>query len=416
MQVTAQQWLVVLLAAPNVTLAQAAAGSGIGADAEARANQYLGIIATASALPVLLVSVYGGMVADRYPKRGVILVTQACQMLLAFALAGLLFGGHVAVWHVVLLAGLAGLVNAFDVPARQAFVVEMVGKEDLGNAIALNSGIFNAARTVGPALAGVLIAVLSRLGTTTALAQCFLLNGLSFLAVIAGLLAMHGGGIATRATAPAAEGRLRPREQIAEVVRYLRTHRAALLLVLLVATTSVLSVPYFVLLPSLARFTLGVDARGFGLLLSCQGIGATIGALSVASRGEAASRGRVLCAASVGFSALLLLLALSRSYPVSCVLVGLIGFGTISFLATANGLLQTSVPDGLRGRMMAVYAMILMGMTPVGSLWAGWVARWGGAPLAIGLGAALSLAAALFVTLRYPAFRQMGQALPERLG
>jgi MFS family permease len=218
--------------------------------------------------------------------------------------------------------------------------------------------------------------------------------------------------------APTASGHppTSPRQQAGEVVRYLRERRAALLLVLLVATTSVLVVPFFVLLPSLARFTLHADARAFGFLMSCQGVGALAGALTVASRGEDARRGRVLCGASLGFSLLLLALALNRSYVVACLLVLLIGFALISFLSTANALLQTSVPDNLRGRMMGVYSTILMGLTPVGALWAGAVARTaGGAPLAIGIGGGLCFAAAAWVTLGYPAFRRMGRTLPERL-
>jgi MFS family permease len=213
MQNTAQGWLVVLLAAPaGATLAQAAAAAAWAA-AEARANQYLSLIATAGALPVLLGSFVGGMIADRYAKRRVVVLTQTCAMTLAFGMSALVFGGHVQVWHVVVAATFSGIINAFDVPSRQAFVVEMVGKRDLGNAIALNSGIFNAARAVGPAAAGLLIGALaSRFGEASALAQCFFWNGVSFLAVIVSLLRMRGMG-----EAPTASGHppASPRQQAA---------------------------------------------------------------------------------------------------------------------------------------------------------------------------------------------------------
>lgn len=398
MQNTAQGWLVVWLAT----------GAGA-ADSEATANLYLGVISAAGSLPVLFGALYGGIIADRCSKRAIIVLTQAAQMVLALSMAALILLGQVQVWHVILLASLNGVVNAFDIPARQAFVVEMVGKEDLPNAIALNSSIFNAARAFGPAAAGLLIAALRGFGEQAALGQCFLYNGLSFAAVIVSLLLMRGDFRARGSSAGS------PLEQAREVVAYLKAHQGTRVLITLVAVFSVFVVPYFILLPSLAKFRLGVDARGFGFLMSCQGFGALCGALTMATLSEYHAKGRVLSRASMAFPALLVLLSLSRSYAVSCLLVALIGFSLISFLSTANATLQTSTPDHLRGRMMGIYSLLLMGMTPVGSLWAGIVAKGAGAPTAIAVGAIVTGLAALFTMLRYPRFRRMGRTLPPHL-
>ena len=409
LQKTAEGWLVVLLATPGATLAQAASGKTGDAHAEAVANGYLSLIAIANSLPILFGSLYGGVLADRYSKRTIIIWTQAAQMVLMFGLSALIYFGHIQIWHVVLLALLVGITNIFDIPARQAFVVEMVGKPDGANAIALNSSIFNAARAFGPAAAGLLIAALSHTSQQAALAQCFFINAVSYLAVLTGLVAMRGD------FEPKGASRESPLNQVKEVVAYLQENRAVLLLVGLVATFSICVAPYFVLLPSLARFTLHTNAQTFGLLLSCQGGGALVGALLIATLSEYRHKGRILVGASVVYPVLLLLLALNRDYGAACVLVTLAGFFAICFLATANALLQTTAPDNFRGRIMGVYSLILIGLTPVGSLWAGAVASRGGAPLAIGIGACGMGAVALFSAIRYPRLRRAKERLPHRL-
>ena len=408
MQNTAQGWLVVLLALPGSTLAQAAGKSGAGGG-EAQANLYLSLIATASSLPILFGSIFGGVIADRYSKRTIIICAQSVQGVLALALAGLIFYGHVQIWHVVLLALLLGVTNIFDIPARQAFVVEMVGKSDLANAIALNSSIFNAARAFGPAAAGLLIAALHNKSESVALADCFFFNGVSYIAVIVGLLLMRGdfGPKGTSANPPL--------EQVKEVMAYLYANRPALLLIGLVATFSICIAPYFVLLPSLARFALHTDAKQFGLLLSCQGAGALLGALTIATLSEYPRKGRILVASSIVYPFLLVLLAFNTHFIWACVLVVLAGFVAITFLATANALIQTSAPDALRGRIMGVYSLILMGLTPIGSLWAGGVAKWAGAPLAIAIGAGAMGIITLYSAVRYPRLAKATQVLPERL-
>lgn len=407
MQNTAQGWLVVLLASPGVTLAQAATGKHAGS--EAQANVYLGMIATAGSLPVLLGALYGGVIADRYPKRTIIILAQAAQGLLALAMTALILYGHIQIWHVVVLAALLGVSNVFDIPARQSFVVEMVGREDLPNAIALNSSIFNAARAFGPAAAGLLIAALHGKSEENALAQCFLWNGLSYIAVIAGLFLMRGDFGVVRS------GNDSPIVQVREVLGYLREKRPALLLVGLVAVFSICVAPYFVLMPSFAKFTLDMDARAYGILLSCQGLGALLGALTVATLSENPRKGQILSMAALSFPVLLVLLSFTRSYPTVYALVIATGFMIICFLATANTLLQTSVPDELRGRVMGVYSVILMGLTPVGSLWSTGVARMTSAPMTIAIGALVTGLVMVTAFTRYPRFRRMERMLPEHL-
>lgn len=409
MQNTAQNWLVVLLATGiGTTLTQAAQGAG-NSQAEAHANQYLGIISAANSLPVLFGALYGGLIADRYSKRTIVLWTQMVQGLLALGLGLLVWRGHVQVWHVAVFALLLGVTNVFDVPARQAFVVDMVGKRDLANAIALNSSLFNAARAFGPALAGILLSILHRHAPLDALARCFFVNAASYVAVIIGLLMMRGDFSAK--TVPAAS----PLDAMREVLAYLQNRRPALLLFVLVAVFSLCAVPYFILLASFAHFTLGLDAQKFGLLMSSQGIGALAGALTVATLSEYNHKGRLITLASIVFPALLILLSFTRSFSIACALTAALGYAMICFLATANSLLQTSTPDDLRGRVMGLYSLILMGLTPIGSLWAGAVAKAAGAATAIAVGGLLIGIAGIVVALRYPRFRNMGQTLPESL-
>jgi len=407
MQDTARQWLIVLLAAPGATLVQAAQRDSAAAQ---QANLYLGMVATAASLPMLFGALYGGIVADRYPKRSIILWAQAAQMVLAFTFAWLTLSGHIQIWQVLTLALLFGVTTVFDVPARQSFLVEMVGKEDLPNAIALQSSIFNGARVVGPALTGILLGLLTGGDGVRALGWCFAANGVSYLFVITGLLMMRGDfsrqGAGTAAS---------PLEAIREVANFLKAYRPAFLLFCLVTAFSLFMAPDFVLLPSLARFTLGADVRGYGLLLSCRGAGALIGALTMATLSTYPRKGRILMAAALTFPVLEILLALNRSLTVACILGAMIGFAVIAFLATANSLLQASSPDALRGRVMSIYSLILMGLTPVGSLWTGAVAKTAGAPAAIAAGGILMGLVALFTVFRYPALRRAGLSLPERL-
>ncbi len=420
MQNTAQGWLVVLLATPGALSLAQASGGGVGADAEARAAWYLSLIATANSLPVLLGSLYGGLIADRYSKRRIVIWAQIAQGILALLLGLLVLRGNIQVWHVVGFALLFGVTNVFDIPARQAFVIEMVGKRDLSNAVALNSSLFNGARAFGPAFAGLLLGALSGRGPVEALGLCFLFNAVSFGAVIWGLFRMQTDS----PPAPVTDTRPSVLSATRETFAYLNENYPLRLVIIWVAVFSLFSAAYWILLPSLARFTLGADARRFGFLMSCQGVGALIGALTVATLSESPRKGPLFIVASLTFPVLLIALSQvgrvhvlgpNHAYIAACVLVALTGYAMICFLATANGLVQSTTPDHLRGRIMGLYSLLLMGLTPLGSLWSGIIANRGGTPAAIAVGGVAIGLFALFVVVRYPAMRGMKHTLPASL-
>lgn len=342
----------------------------------------LGIVGFAAQIPTFLVAPWGGAAADRFPRRSILLATQTASMALALALAALTLTGAVRVTHVLVLATLLGVVNAFDLPTRQAFVIELVGREDLVNAIALNSSLFNGARAIGPAIAGVLVA---RYGE----GWCFLINGASYLAVLGGLLAIR-----PRAPArPGPEG-----STLARIVagwRYAASVRPVRALLLLVGVVSLTGVPYAVLMPIFADRVLGGGAAALGLLMACSGAGALAGALTLASRRGVAGLGRWVATSAAGFGAALLLFSLSRTLWLSAALLVPAGFFLVSQMASSNTLLQSVVPERFRGRVMSLYTMMFMGMMPFGALAAGTAAgRWG-APLTVAAGGAVALAAAL---------------------
>ncbi|PYP35195.1 MAG: MFS transporter [Gemmatimonadetes bacterium] len=344
---------------------------------------------------VLLFTLYAGVVVDRVDKRQLIVWTQALQMLEALALAALVWTGRVTTWQVMLLAVLFGIVNAFDIPGRQAFIVELVRRDDLMTAIALNSSMFNAARIVGPAVAGVLIGA-------AGVGMCFFLNGVSYLAVIAGLLAMRLPPFVrhpVRATAW---------QGLAEAVRFIRGDARVMALVVLVAVFSVLGFPFLVLMPVVARDVLHTDARGYGLLMAAVGVGAMLGALALAIAGRRVHKGRALLGGGAAFGALLILFAAVRSFGLALALLALDGCAMIVTTALANTLLQTLVPDDLRGRVMAFYAFVFVGMAPLGAFQAGLVAEHAGAPFATALGGAGCLVAAAAAAWRVGELRRMG--------
>jgi len=291
------------------------------------------------------------------------------------------------------LAVFFGVVNAFDIPARQAFIVELVGKDDLMNAIALNSSIFNAARIVGPAVAGVLIGA-AGVGT------CFFLNGVSYIAVIAGLLAMRLPPFLPNAL-PTSAG-----EGVRRALAFIRGDARVSALVVLVAVFSVLGFPFIVLMPVVARDVLHTDARGYGLLMAAVGVGAMLGALGLAVRGRRVRKGAALLDGGAAFGVLLMLVAAARSVGVALVLLSLAGCAMIVTTALANTMLQTLVPDELRGRVMAFYAFVFVGMAPFGAFQAGLVAEHTGAPVAIVVGGAGCLIAAAIAAWRVPELRR----------
>lgn len=351
-----------------------------------RSKFLLGSVAAVGSAPMLLFSMWGGSIADRHPKRTVVLFTQTAMMTLAFVFAALVWSGRVQPWHILVLAALGGVAMAFDMPARQAFVVEMTSREDLMNALSLNSSIFNGARVIGPSVAGFLMA-------QAGMAMCFFLNGLSFLAVIAGLLLMR-----LPKFTPPAEPESTWQHALDGLYYAAKSRRVRTLLILLMIV-GVFGWSYAVLMPAFASDVLHVGERGYGLLLSANGVGALLGALTVATFGNRVNR-RVLIFGGLGlFSAMLLLLALGHNYylALGCLAVG--GWGMLLFLATANTLIQTSVPDGMRGRVMGIWALVFGGMMPVGGITAGTLSHYLGVQWTIAAGA-LMCAAAAFVTWR----------------
>ena len=355
----------------------------------------LGLMGTVGSLPMLFFSLAGGAVADRVEKRRIVLATQTAAMILAFVLAALTAGGWVRVWHIAVLAALGGTVMAFDMPARQAFVVDLVGKPGLMNAIALNSSIFSGARIIGPAIAGVLVA---RFGT----AWCFFINGLSFLAVIFGLLMMR---FPPRERPKRTSGML---EDAIGGLRYLRTNQTVLGLAAMLGVFAIFGWSYNVLLPVFARDILHSGARGYGYLLTSTGIGALIGALLVASLTDYPRRDRIIFGGGLLFSVALVGFALSRSLLLSTCLLAAVGLGQIAVMSSANTTIQISVPDEVRGRIMGIWALVFAGSAPLGSFQAGTIAQYLSAPVAVLIGAgitALSTVAAIIGLRRIRARR-----------
>lgn len=352
----------------------------------------LGLAGFANQFPVFLMAPLGGAVADRLDRRRLLVATQAASSALALGLAALTLSGQVAVWHVFCLAALLGVVNGFDLPARQAFTVELVGREDLPNAIALNSSAFNAARLVGPAVAGVLVAAAGE-------GWCFLINGLSYATVLAALLAMR----LTPLERPLHTGSLLT--HITDGVRFVRGHVAIRSLLLLLGMVSLAGMPYAVLMPVFADRILGGGAAGLGILMSCAGGGALAGALVLAARPSPRGLGAWVPRAAFGFGLGLLAFSQSRSFWLSGLLLVPTGFAMMVQMASSNTLLQLLVPDALRGRVMSLYSMMFMGMAPLGALLAGALAGLIGAPGTVGAGGLLCMLAALWYRRRLPQIR-----------
>ena len=365
----------------------------------------LGLVGFCGQIPSLFVAPLAGVWADRWNRHRMIVATQALSMLQALLLAGLVLGGVVQVWHVLGLSLFLGVVNAFDVPARQSFLVEMVGgREDLANAIALNSSTFNAARLVGPSVAGVLIAVAGE-------GVVFLVNGVSYVAVIAALLAMRVPA-RPRPSGPFAPAWLNLREGVTYVTRFAPV-RAILLLVSLV---SLAGAPYAVLMPVFAADVLHGDAHTLGFLVGSIGVGALCGALLLASRQTVRGLGRYIVVAVAGFGVALVGFSLSRSLWLSLVLVFFTGFGLMVHMAASNTILQTVVDDDKRGRVMSFYAASFQGTMPVGSLLAGGLAGLVGAPRTLQLGGVACVLGALAFARALPGIRAQVRPIYARLG
>jgi len=371
MQTLAQSWLVYRLTGSSLLL---------------------GAVGFASQFPVFLVAPLGGIVADRHNRQKVVIGTQTVSMILAFVLAALTLTGTVQVWHIFVLAACLGVVNAFDIPGRQAFLVDMVGKEDLMNAIALNSSMFNGARIIGPAIAGILVA---RIGE----GWCFFLNAVSYIAVIAGLFMM-------RVPAPSfVRPGASPMAHIIEGFRFVRRTAPIRAILLLLGLVSLVAMPYVVLMPIFADMILHGGARGLGILMGATGVGALLGALTLAARTGVYGLGRWVAVSCAGFGISLILFSLSRNFWLSAGLLLPVGFCMMLQMSSSNTLIQAMVPDHLRGRIMAVYSMMFMGMAPFGAFFAGALADRLGAPITVAMGAVAAVGGAALFGVSLPKIR-----------
>jgi MFS family permease len=343
---------------------------------------WLGVVATAQFLPVMVLGLFAGVLADALPKRKVLLVAQVAMMVLAFILAALVVMEVVEVWMIVLLAFLLGIANAVDMPARQAFAVELVGREHVGNAVALNSAMFNGARVVGPAAAGLAIGAFG-------VAAAFVINGLTFVAVIVGLWLINErelqlSGRIDRPTTPRAV-----LLNLGEGLDYVRRTPVVLLAVTVVGVVATVGMNWNVLLPAFAKDDLGSDAAGFGFLMAASGIGSLLAALRLVMGGR--PRPSRLATGALLLGVATTFLAISRIFPLSLGLMVLVGFGAILMAATGNTTIQLAVPDHLRGRVMSVYTTVFSASVPIGGIAFGAVASNFGSSMAIGLGGILTV-------------------------
>ena len=373
MQTTAQNWLVYQLTASPFTL---------------------GLLNFANQTPTLIFTLFAGVMADRANKQVFLITTQTLAMLQAAVLAVLVYTGTARAEHVIVLAFILGTINAFDNPIRQSFTPELVPKTDIMNAVALGATAFNGARIIGPAIGGAVVAWVGASGA-------FGLNALSFLAVLAGLFMIQ--------YQPRAPQRQRDPiwTSLREGVNYIRGNRAVTTLLLQASMVGIFGMPYATLMPVMAADVLGLDAGGYGLLMSATGVGALAGALILASLGNYRHKGRLVMMGDFLFPTLLLLFTLSRVTWLSTILLAGLGLFLILRNATTNTLLQTAVPDQLRGRVISVYMVMFIGMTPIGALQSGWLAQNYGAPFALQIGCVVLLLSALLIVWRRPEVRQL---------
>jgi MFS family permease len=362
-----------------------------------RSSFQLGAVGFASQIPVFLMAPIGGMVADRVNRHRVVIATQVASMILAFILAALTLTHTVQVWHIYVLASLLGVVNAFDIPGRQSFLVDMVGREDLMNAIALNSSMFNGARVIGPAIAGILLIKIGEGG-------CFLLNGISYIAVIIGLLMMRvDGGARSKSDSPL--------EDIIEGFRWVSNTGPIRALLLLLGLVSLVGMPYTVLMPIFADHVLHSGAKGLGILMGFTGIGALLGALTLAVRTGVKGLGKLISICCAGFGVSLIVFAFSKFFWLSANLLIPVGFFIMLQMACSNTLIQAMVPDALRGRTMAVYSMMFMGLAPVGALLGGALSDRLGAPWTVAIGGLASVLGAWWFSQQLPKVRAEARQL-----
>lgn len=355
----------------------------------------LGVVVFSGQVPTFLLASFAGVLADRHNRHRILVFTQTLSMLQALTLTFLVLTGRVEVWHIIVLCAFIGVVNAFDIPTRQAFFIEMISKkEDLGNAIALNSSIVNSARFIGPSIAGVLIAAAGE-------GFCFLINGLSYLAVILALLSMKIDYV---------KKELRQRrifEELKEGFEYAFGFIPIRSLLSLIALISLAGVPYAVLMPVFAKDVLGGGAHTLGFLMGSAGVGALSGTLYLASRNSIRGLGKLIVIATLSLGGALIAFAFSRVVALSMFIVFFAGFGMMVNMASCNTIIQTIVDDGKRGRVMSFYTMAFMGMAPFGSLLAGFSASRIGAPRTLIIGGAFCVLGSLLFARKLPRIREI---------
>jgi len=353
---------------------------------------YLGYVGFAAGVPTWLLTLYGGVIADRVSRRALMVITQTAMMVFAFILAALTFLQIVQPWHVLVLSFLLGVANSFDAPARQAFVGEMVDREDLTNAIALNATMFHTATAIGPAVAGITYALFGP-------GWCFTINGISFIAVIVALKMMK----LKPHVRPAAAGSAY--SEFKEGVLYVVRHDVVRVIIGIIAVNSMFTLSLNTLVPAWSVAILGGDATTNGFLYSARGVGSLLGALMIASLGRIAYRGKLVTLGSFITPVLLIAFSLLHWLPASLAILGGVGLGTIMVMNLANALVQTSTPEGLRGRVMGAYTWIFFGFMPVGSLWTGEVASRVGLSEAVMINGLLALIVAIAVWVFFPKLR-----------
>ena len=339
----------------------------------------LGLVTALAFLPVLVLGLFGGLIADALPKRQTLIATQTVQMVLAFVLFGLVVTDLVQVWHILVLATILGITNAVDMPTRQAFTVEMVGREDVANAVALNSAIFNGARIIGPAIAGLTIGFF---GGDVSVA--FLVNGISFFAVILAYAAMRPGDLQVPPVFARPHSVREVGASLAEGLRYVRRTELVLLATVTVGLVSTFGMNFGVTIPALAREVLRTDATGYGFLMTATGIGSLVAALGIAFSGK--SRPVIIPLGALILGGALAFTAFVQVYPLALVAMLFVGFGAIGMAATANTTVQLAVPDELRGRVISVYTTVFVGSTPIGGLLMGWIASRFGVDVSLAIG------------------------------
>ncbi len=371
---------------------------------------YLGVVSALQALPILIFSFVGGVMADQSHKQRLLYLTQGGMMVVAFILGYMVIAHLLNIWLLCVLVFLSGTALAFDIPIRQAFMMDLVGKADLPNAIALNSTMFNGTRVIGPAIAGLLIAQVG-------LANCFLINALSFLAVLLALFWM-------KLPAPAKVPRASMRDARGELMDFMQGNQNLRLILILMTAVSIFGQSYFVLVPILARDVLGAGPRGFGMLMAMGGLGAFLGGLALARRLTRRPPMPSFMWGTALFLVGLLALSLCGNFYLAMGAMVLIGAGMVTQLSTGNSLLQLNVPDQMRGRIMSLFSLIIIGSVPFGSMLYGTVAHYLGPCLALTLGSLCAGAVSAFIFLHYPGLRQLsfqgleeppGEPLPPRL-